>query len=82
MPQGEVWTITPASNRRMDAFYQTPQGKIVYQRTHDMIMGQIENGIKLGLYKPTPEDLKNLEEWHAEKDKRKAEDETTTTPDA
>ena len=45
-------------------------------------MKGLEHNIKHGHYKPTDEDLKNLEEWHAEKDKRKAEDETTTTPDA
>lgn len=66
MPQGEKWFATEQDKLRAEAFWQTPSGKRFYRETRDRCMRNTEFRIARGLYTPTEQDLRDLEEWRKE----------------
>ena len=72
MPQGEKWYPTRRDILRSEAYRQPPSGKKFAIEVHDRAMINLEIRIAKGFYKPTEEDLQELEEWRKEKAARDA----------
>ena len=73
MAEVEIWAPTRRSNLRVEAARQTESGKRFHQEIHDLGMQAVEIRIAKGLYKPTEQDLIELEEWRRDKARRDAE---------
>lgn len=66
MPQGEIWRATESDTLRAEAYAQTPSGKRFAKEIRDRAMRNVEVRIARGLYTPTEQDLRDLEEWRKE----------------
>ena len=65
----ETWHSSARDRKRTKAYLATREGQREHKRWMDQANKALEESIALGMYKPTAEDLKELEEWRKNRDK-------------
>ena len=65
----ETWHASERDTKRAEAHFATKEGQKLRQRVRGMICRAREWRIAHEGYKPTPEELKELEEWRKNRDK-------------
>ena len=65
----EYWHGSERDKKRLAAYLTTKEGQRNVKRWHDQICRAREWRIAHEGYKPTPEELKELEEWRKNRDK-------------